>query len=354
MTVGTDTSVARALEGLGDGVLLLDRELRVEHANPAVERLFGVPRHALLGRVLWEVLPTPLDPEAERRLSEAAAGAGAWELELLAPGTARPVACRAVPSSGGLALFLHDAAEPGRRSDEDERAKKARDQVVSIVSHDLRGPLNAIALNAAVLTRRPGDPRALGAIKTSLAQAHRLIEDLVVAARVEAGTLVVKRQPEPLGAIVDEVVAQHAGEARAKDVRLEVSVDGADATVLVDRLRVVQALGTLVARATAASPRGERVTLSASARAGRLEVEIHDAGPGLSTEETECLFERCWERARVAKSGKGLGLCIAKGLAEAHGGDVTLESAPDRGTRLTLVIPPPAVQAHESDQAYAP
>lgn len=361
MALEQDSSLARALDDVTAGVMVLTREWRVEFVNRAVEGFFGVRREALLGRVVQDVFPLLRGTEAERKLVEAAHTQGPSEVELVSPGLSTRLITRIYPSHGGAVLTFRAATE--RRThlgearltpDQQDLTRQARDQVLSIVSHDLRGPLNAIALNAAVLVRRPGDTRALDAITSGVMHAHRLLQDLVLATRVEAGTLALRRQAESTKAVVEEVAAQQAALARARDVRLEVVVHDETATAMIDRARVVQALGTLLARALAATPKGGSVTLEAGAPGGGLEVAIQDSGPGMPVEEARRQFGGSWERARAEKSGTSLALCIAKGLAEAHGGSLSVDSAVGLGTRITLRIPPQDGASVPFAQASAP
>jgi signal transduction histidine kinase len=361
MTLEQDSSLARALDDVTTGVMVLTRDWRVEFVNRAVEGFFGVRREDLLGRVVQDVFPLLRGTEAERKLFEGAHTPGPSEVELLAPGRSGRLITRIYPSHGGVVLTFRAAAE--RRThlgearltpDQQDLARHARDQVLGIVSHDLRGPLNSIALNAAVLVRRPGDTRALDAITSGVMHAHRLLQDLVLATRVESGTLTLRRQAESMREVVEEVATQHAALARARDVRLDVVVRDEAATAMIDRARVMQVLGTLLARALAATPKGGSVTLEASAQGGGLEVAIQDSGPGMPVEEARRLFDGSWERARSEKNGTSLALCIAKGLAEAHGGSLSVDSGVGLGTRITLRIPPEDGAGLPFAQASAP
>jgi signal transduction histidine kinase len=221
-----------------------------------------------------------------------------------------------------------------------ERAARVRDEVLGMVSHDLRSPLSAIGMAGTALLEGAGDPRVLaGAIVRSSEWALRIIRDLLDVTAIEAGRLAIHREPMTVQAIMDMIRSMFASSAAAAGV--ELVIERADAPLWVDADvdRVVQAVGNFVGNAVKFTPRGGRVTLTVSRGAGAVRFRVEDTGPGIAPEDMPHLFDRFWQARESGRGGAGLGLVIAKGIADGHGGHVEVESTPGRGSAFTLVLP---------------
>ncbi len=220
-------------------------------------------------------------------------------------------------------------------------ARRARDATLGFVSHDLRSPLNAIALNVRVLARRcPEQGAPLEDIRRSVDHADRLIQDLLLAARLEEGALPIARRAVTVGVLLDDVAALCAGPAAERDVELVFAADR-DLSACVDDHRVVQLLVNLVTNALKFSPAGTAVTVGAARDGDALVLRVSDQGPGVAESDLPHLFDRYWQGARARRAGAGLGLAIVKGIAEAHGGGVTVESRLGHGTSFHVRLPDP-------------
>lgn len=218
-------------------------------------------------------------------------------------------------------------------------ARRLRDEVLGVVSHDLRSPLNSIALTARLIARRhPGDagPRT---ILDAVALADQLIGDLLQAAKLESGTFAVEPQHEPVSEIVDEVIALTRAEAGERGIELRSAVDTDATEMFVDRVRVLQLLGNLVSNAFKFTPRGGRVSLHARRAGAHVELAVSDTGPGIPPDQMPHLFDRFWQGARARSADAGLGLAIAKSIADAHGGSIRAESEPGRGATFIVTLP---------------
>ncbi len=218
-------------------------------------------------------------------------------------------------------------------------ARRVRDEVLGIVSHDLRNPLNGIALTAQVLGRRkPEDPEPR-IIMRAVAVANQLINDLLLAAKLESGTLALNPRPESVRAILDEVVVLAGPAAEERSIALDVSVEGGVDEANLDRQRVRQLLGNLVSNALKFTPVDGRVAVRARRAGDHLELSVADTGPGVRPEQRAHLFDRFWQGAHAHRADAGLGLSIAKGIAEAHGGSIRVESEPGRGATFIVALP---------------
>ena len=218
-------------------------------------------------------------------------------------------------------------------------ATRLRDDVLGVVSHDLRGPLNGISLTARLIARRHPDEPGPRAILDAVALANQLLGDLLLAGKLESGTFAVHPQPESVREIVDEVLALARPEAGDRAIELWTSVDADVAEAWVDRLRMLQLVGNLVSNALKFTPRGGRVGIRVRRAGEQVEVAVSDTGPGIPPDQIPHLFDRFWQGAQARSADAGLGLSIAKGIAEAHGGDIRVESELGHGATFIVTLP---------------
>lgn len=232
------------------------------------------------------------------------------------------------------------AIDNARRYEEMLEARRLRDEVLGVVAHDLRGPLNVIKLASMVLARER-QCEETDSIARAVRRANALIEDLLLAAKTEQGTLPTARRVEAIAGIVDEVHALHRPIAGAREVSFDVVVpqNGEASHALVDRHRIIQMLTNVVANALDVTPPHGRVVLRVSGDADRVVFRVSDTGPGISPEDLRRVFDRFWQAAHRRRAGAGLGLTIARAVALAHGGDITVESAVGKGTTFCIMIP---------------
>jgi PAS domain S-box-containing protein len=226
-----------------------------------------------------------------------------------------------------------------------QHANRARDEVLGVVSHDLRNPLSAIAMCARVLLENPPDSEAgrrelYSAIDESADWMGRMIQDLLDVSNIEAGRLSLELREEPVEPIIQRTVQVFGGSAAERGVALESSVESGLPPIHVDAERILQVIANLVANAVKFTPEGGRVTVSARRRHDAVAFSVTDTGPGIPAEHVTHIFDRYWHARRSARTrGSGLGLAIAKGLVEAHGGRIHVESAPGQGSTFWFVIP---------------
>jgi signal transduction histidine kinase len=231
------------------------------------------------------------------------------------------------------------AVENARLHDLALRAVRARDEVLGIVAHDLRNPLQSISLQAEYLEGEACDPLAVQGIRQSAKRMSRLVQDMLDVAHLEAGPLAIRRAPTPARSIAADAVEAQLSVAAASslDLRLELPDDLPD--VLADRDRLLQILDNLIGNALKFTPAGGRVTVGATADGEEVRFRVTDTGPGIPPDDLPHVFDRFWQAKRSDRRGAGLGLAIALGLVEAHGGRITVESVPGHGATFTFTVP---------------
>jgi signal transduction histidine kinase len=244
----------------------------------------------------------------------------------------------------GAVLTFTDLTEISRKEEALHRAVRVREEVVSVVSHDLRNPLGVVAAAADLLLDLPLDEperrQQAEIIRRSAERMGRLVENLLDMARLEAGALVVRPAAQGALEILAEVEAYFGPQARDRGVALQVQVGRGVPLVLADPDRVQQALANLVANALKHSPEGGKVVLGAHEHpSGGVALTVRDEGPGIPAEDLPHLFDRFWQASRHDRTGTGLGLAIVRGIAEAHGGSVEVASELGKGALFSLVLP---------------
>lgn len=225
-----------------------------------------------------------------------------------------------------------------RRSQE---AIQARDGLLAVVSHDLRGPLDVVSL-ALSLLETTADEKQLGLLargRRGIDRMKRLIEDLLDVARMDAGTLKVAPESVKIVDVIDEVYELHRPLANEKRIELLRELDSSIGALPIDRHRVVQALSNLLANAIKFTPSGGSVRLSANRAEEAVVFVVQDSGPGIPNADLSRVFDRFWQRENVGTKGVGLGLAIVKGIAEAHGGSVAVRSVEGAGAEFTIRLP---------------
>jgi signal transduction histidine kinase len=249
-----------------------------------------------------------------------------------------------------LAARAAMALENALLFEEVERAVQAREDMLSIVSHDLKNPMAALLLGIQRLarlvdeTKRPQGQQLLGRLERNIRGMNRLVDGLLDLARIEAGRLRLDRRPEAAASVVARAVEPLEPLVAERSQHLEVRVPGDLPTVQWDPDRIVQVLANLVGNAIKYSPPGAEILVRAERGADGLRISVQDNGPGIPEDLLEHLFDRFWQPPGGQKRGHGLGLFIVKGVVEAHGGRVWVETAPGHGSTFVFTVPaaPPA------------
>lgn len=230
--------------------------------------------------------------------------------------------------------------------EETRRALHVRERVLSIVSHDLRNPLNTILLSAGLLKEMlpeekltDEEGRQLETIRRAVDRANRLIRDLLDVARLEAEPLPIERAPAAPAEIAEEAVELHRPLAEARNQTLELHAEKGLPNAMVDRDRIVQALSNLIGNAIDYTDEGGRIDVRVSRAGDGVRYLVKDTGRGIPEDEIEYIFDPFWQAARRGEEGAGLGLSIVKGIVDAHEGRISVESEPGKGSTFSFTVP---------------
>ena len=244
---------------------------------------------------------------------------------------------------------------------ETKRAVETRDNVLAIVSHDLRHPVATLDL-AYHLFRRTGpvDEARMTAfaelVQRSVVEMNVLIDDLLDVARIQSGTLVVETNRASLIDVVQPVLDRIRVEVEVKRQTLDVNVPVGLPAIFVDTPRIRQVMSNLLGNAVKFTPEGGTIRVSA-ARTGRwVTISVADSGPGIAPEHVAHVFDWMWQGPGTRRTGAGLGLAIAKAITEAHGGMLSVESEPGKGSVFSFslhVADEPAETGIPCDREYA-
>jgi PAS domain S-box-containing protein len=260
-------------------------------------------------------------------------------LSLLITSDSRRFMADDVPTIEALADRAALALENARLYEMAVSATRARDEMMSMVSHDLRNSLNAIGFIATELARQHGSPLATQ-IRSAATLADRLLADLGAVFVIESGALVLGRVMESIDSIMSEVADLFRPLAEARAVRLRAITEKKGLTVFVDRYRMVQAVSNVVANAVEISQDGGQVDLAVKQVGDHVEVAVSDTGPGIAPEEVEQIFDRQrWGSAGRRRASVALGLVISKEYVEAHGGRIRVQNRPGCGSTFIIAIP---------------
>jgi signal transduction histidine kinase len=248
------------------------------------------------------------------------------------------------------AVALHRARSYDAELDKRRRAEllaQARDDVLGVVAHDLRNPLNLIQMTVELIIdeelpverRREMLSIALRAAK----QMNRLIEDLLDHVRLQAGRLSLEVEDVGVDTIMKDAEETFRPLADRRHVHFETTAQNG-VSVRADRIRVSQIVGNLIGNAIKFTPEQGIVKLSATPDDKRVVFQIVDDGPGIPLDNIPKLFDNFWQARKSDRRGVGLGLAIAKELVEAHGGKIWVESSVDHGSTFSFSLPTAATR----------
>ena len=305
---------------------------------------------------------------------DAARARAAWQ-RAMATGQAYAAEYRLRAQDGSHRWFLA-RAQPQRASDGRilrwcgsctdidalKRTQRLTDGFVALVSHALRTPLNAILGWTQVLQKRPEDldtVRQVADVVERNARAQvRMVDDLLDASRLAAGSLALSREPVELRALVQAAVDEIGPLAQARHIEIDERAGAAPVPVEADAARLRQVLSILLSNALQATREDGRITVRVGIDAGRASVEVADDGCGIAPDELAAVFDRFRSAgAELSRrpSGLGLGLSIARGLVELHGGSIeAASSGPGRGAAFTVRLPLAQAEAAGVPRAPSP
>jgi len=218
-----------------------------------------------------------------------------------------------------------------------------RDEFLALVSHDLRNPLSAIALNTQLLERlvSSGDPRLTRisrSLASSIAQMQRIISDLLDLAAIQAGKLSVQLQPGDARSPIEEAVEASRSIAAEKSIALDAVIGPDPLPARFDPGRIAQVLENLIHNALKFTPTGGRISVEGRSAENVVEIRVRDTGPGLQAEEIAVIFERYRQVEKRGRKALGLGLYISRSIVESHGGRIRAESVPGEGSTFLFTL----------------
>lgn len=316
--------LTRLLEALPAGVAVLDREGRLDVANPAADHLLGTPA---LG-MFWEGI--------ERKCLQPTETAGEM-LAVMSGGRRVAMTVTSPDAAGGRIVLLHDITEAHRLKMQAERHERlaAMGEMAAQLAHQLRTPIAAALLYAGNLENPdlPATSRISIAQKTvgRLKHLERLIQDMLLFARGE----VLGRDTFPVDEMLGELAHTFEPLARAKGVEFAFIPASATLTLTGNRKALTGALTNLLENALQALAEGGMVSLGVTVTEDRLAFTVKDNGRGMPPDVVARLFEPFFT---TRAEGTGLGLAIARGVARAHGGGIDVVSEPGHGTEFVLTV----------------
>jgi signal transduction histidine kinase/CheY-like chemotaxis protein len=237
------------------------------------------------------------------------------------------------------------AVDRARLYREAQKAIAARENLMAIVSHDLRNPLTTILMTTELLLRtvpndrRRRDRKHAETVHRSAARMDRLVRDLLDFATVEGGRLVIDARPHSARALAKEAIEEHERQALEKSVRLRFVEGSEDHVIRCDRERMQQVFSNLLGNALKFTRRGGTITLGIARQDGEVCFSVSDTGPGIPRHELPHIFERFWQSRGTARLGTGLGLSIAQGIVGLHGGRIWVESEVGLGSTFSFTCP---------------
>lgn len=358
----SEAKLRRIIDSGMVGVFYWNADQTITGGNAAFRRMLGYSSEDLESGHLTirRITPWRWHPEDDLKVAEAR-GAGVtspWEKEFYAvDGRIVPVlvvkATWEDADDSGIAIcvditpqkqaereqerLLHREREARQAA---ERATRGRDEMVAVLAHDLRNPLNVIGLTLARLQREVADgtrgrARDLDMLQRTTRSMSTLLDDLLDVSRIESGGFDVRVAPVAVDSLLREVREQFGPQAAELGISLQVESEGELPAVRGEASRLGQVLANLVGNALKFTERGGRVEVRARRAEREVLFTVADTGAGIEPADLPHVFDRFWQGDRARRAGAGLGLAIAQGIVQAHGGSIRVESRPRAGDEAT-------------------
>jgi len=363
------------LEAAPDAIIEVDRAGRILLLNLATEKLFGYSREELLGQPVEVLVPDALrHGHSQHRTdywdhpSTRPMGSGLALYGRRKNGSDIPVEISLSPvkSEDGFRVtaIIRDITERKQtetqiremeqtytqelesRNQEIERANQLKSEFLASMSHELRTPLHTIIGFAELLKEElegplnPKQQRFLNHIHTDSQHLLALINDILDISKIESGRLELRRETFDVAAVLEEALSSIRPQGAGKSISIETSLDIPSA-IFADRLRFKQILFNLLSNAVKFTPLGGKIWVKGRIHDNFLEMSVRDTGVGIPKEQHEAVFDKFYQVGATTKGvreGTGLGLAITRTLVEEHGGRITLESEPGKGSCFTFTI----------------
>ena len=336
-----------AIDSLYDPVIVTDSDGRVTRTNPAAERLFG-PREATVGKPIDQVARDIRVAQAvtdvlrsERAVASESAGAVLpWAVD----GAQRAFRVRSTPMRDaddhlvGAVTLLEDITHLSEIS-------RLKSEFIAAASHELRTPLTSLQMGIHLLLEGSLGPmterqqRVVQVCRDDATRLDRLMRELLDLSKIESGDTAPVRAPVPASTLAHDAAESVRVQAEARGVRLNIDAPPDLPQVFADRQQIQRVIINLLTNAIRATAAGGTITVRGVQRGGEVVFSVTDTGAGIPREYLSRIFEPFVQVPNAPQGGSGLGLTIARRIVEAHGGRLTVQSEPGRGSTFTFTVP---------------
>ena len=241
-----------------------------------------------------------------------------------------------------------------------QEEKEARENILNIVSHDLRSPLSSILMNTDFLIRGVDSGKhsvhnkhLLVNIKESSKRMNRLIDDLLDSVKFESGQFKLNKTRSEIKAIINSSIAESTRAANAKNIKLIIDIRDPSMKIECDNQRIIQVLNNLIGNAIKFAPENSEIQIKLWDSSDKIGICVRDQGPGISPENQRMLFSR-WQAKETAHQGTGLGLFISKKIIDAHQGGIWVSSEEGQGSVFCISLPKMMISSRNSFVDFTP
>lgn len=340
-----------------DAIISIDEDQKIIMFNEGAEKIFGYSKSEVIGQFVEILMPERFRKEhrnlvkqfsREKISSRQMKERGRAIAGLRKNGEEFPAAASISKLEiGDTRIFtaaVRDCTEQKKWEFQLQRAIKTREDVLAIVSHDLKNPVSIIALTADLLLNEEKiDEKKIhkfaDMIKRSTTQMQQLIGDLLEFAKIESGTFSVEIKEENLADILIPLVDGMRIKAESRKQNIDFRVMSDLPEVACDAPRISQVMSNLLGNAIKFTPIGGFINVTVIQQDDYVVVTVSDTGPGIPSDQLPKIFDRYWQAKETQRQGSGLGLAIAKGIVEAHGGKIWVKSNLGEGTNFYFTIP---------------
>ena len=344
----SERRLSQTLESISDGVVTLDSSWCFTYANPTAERILGHPQGELLGQNVWELFPEMAGSHLERDFRRVLAEKISLEVEGSNPRTQHYFSNRVYPGlDGGLVIYFHDTTQRRRAQEVQREADRRKDEFLATLAHELRNPLAPIRNAATLLLRRsPMDPQLKwGAeiINRQVRHMSRLLEDLLDVSRISRNRLELRREWIDLSSAIASAVETSRPLIDEQRQALTVNLPAGPVYIDADPVRLAQVFSNLLNNAAKYTESGGHLWLAAEVSGTSVTISVKDDGIGMEQEMLPHLFEIFWQASPAlqrSQGGLGVGLSLARGIVELHGGKIEARSdGLGRGSEFIVHLP---------------
>jgi two-component system, NtrC family, sensor histidine kinase KinB len=336
-----------AIDSLFDPVLVADGEGLVTRINPAAERLFGA-RAETLGKSIEAVTRDPRVAQSVADVLHAHVPAASEESAAVLPwavdGARRAFRIRSTPMTDadgrlvGVVTLLEDVTHLSE-------VNRLKSEFIAAASHELRTPLTSVQMGIHLLlegaagTLDERQQEILQVCRDDTARLDRLMRELLDLSKIESGAVTPQLVPVRPATLLADAANALRLQVEARGVRLDVDAPPDLPHVAVDRSQIERVIGNLVTNAMRATPSGGAIIVSAARRGDEVAIAVTDSGVGIPRDYLPRIFEPFVQLPHASGGGAGLGLAISRRIVEAHGGRITVQSEPGRGSTFTFTVP---------------